>query len=254
MTRFFLTAIVFLLLIAGSCSGEEEKPKNQDLIPQKELVNILADIYVADGLLTLPQVSAEYSGLDSVALYDHIIELNGYSKQDLDNTIRYYVIRKPKKLIEIYDQVLAILSERESIISREASLLKEKEKTLWPGEKFYSFPDPQAIDSLDFEVKMAVPGNYYLKYTVTLFADDQTLNPRAAIFSVHIDSVLTGKRRYLPTLKYLKDGHSHTYQHVINVGILTPQAIKGSLYSFDNNPDDWGKHAVIDSVSLIYLK
>jgi hypothetical protein len=107
---------------------------------------------------------------------------------------------------------------------------------------------------VDFNIEMRQPGNYYLKYSVTLSPDDQTLNPRTSAYSVHADSVLTGKHKYIPTLEYLKDGHSHTYQLVINVGVLNPQVIHGSLYSFDNNPDEWGKHAIIDSVSLIHLR
>ena len=83
-----------------------------------------------------------FSSLDSILSYIYIIENHGYSKEIMDKTMKYYFIKNPKKLIKIYDQVLGILSEMESLVEKEAVLTAVHIKNLWTGEEFYSFPDP----------------------------------------------------------------------------------------------------------------
>jgi len=51
-----LLAVVAGSFLTGSCSDRKNKPDNKDLIPEKTLVSILADAYVADGLLMLPKI------------------------------------------------------------------------------------------------------------------------------------------------------------------------------------------------------
>lgn len=252
MIRFTLLILILFSLIAGSCSSRKNKLDHRNLIPEKELVSILADVHIADGLLTLPKIHYWFSSPDSLSAYYHIIEKHGYSKETMDKTIKYYFIKKPKELIKIYDQVLGILSEMESLVEKEAVLAEGRRENLWTGKKFYSFPDPSGTDSVRFDITINRTGIYKLAFSATLFPDDQSVNPRITAYSCHPDSIETGKRKYIKTMNYIKDGQPHTYNLILNVPVNTILHLRGWLYDFDNHPDEWEKHVRIENISITY--
>jgi len=252
MIRFTLLILILFLLIAGSCSSRKNKLDRSNLIPEKELVPILTDVHIADGLLTLPKIHYWFSSLDSLSAYYDIIEKHGYSKETMDKTMKYYFIKNPRKLIKIYDQVLGILSEMESLVEKEAVLAEGRIENLWTGKKFYSFPDPSGTDSTRFDITLNRTGIYTLAFSATLFPDDQSVNPRMTAFLCHPDSIETRKRDYIETINYIKDGQPHTYTLIVNVPENITLHFRGWLYDFDNHPDEWEKHVRIENISITY--
>jgi len=241
--------LIMFSLIAGSCSGRKNKLEKQDLIPEKELVSLLVDIHIADGLLTLPKISAWTTSLDSITSYYHVIENHGYTKDAMDRTMRYYFIKKPKKLNEIYDQVLGILSEMESRVEKESVLEIARISNLWRGKDFYSLPDIPGNDSTTFAFTVDAPGTYLLSFSITLFPDDQSLNPRANVYLCSPDSIQTGKRRYIKSAEFIKDGLPHTCNLTFSIPV-GKMLMGGCLYYFDNSPYVIEQHVLIDNISL----
>jgi Domain of unknown function (DUF4296) len=250
MIRFTFLILTILSLISFSCTSRRSKLDRKNLIPEKDLVSILTDTYIADGILAQPKFIIKFSPLDSLSTYDSIIRKHGYTKEMMDKTIRYYYIKDPKKLISIYDKVLGILSVMQSRVEKELALKRQSTGNLWPGRDWYSFPDPSGTDSTDFNITLLNPGSYNLTATVTLFPDDETLNPGIRLYSCNPDSLQTGKRKYINSLPFIKDGFPHTYTITVNVPVRTTLFIRGSLYRFDNNPDNWDKHLIIQNISL----
>ena len=134
MIRNILLILIVTALAAGACSSRKNKVEHAEMIPEQVLISILTDAYIADGLIALPVIHHWFSSLDSLSTYYEIIENYGYSKETMDNTMRYYFIKKPKKLISIYDQVLGKLSEMESILERESLIEQAKIRNLWKLE------------------------------------------------------------------------------------------------------------------------
>jgi hypothetical protein len=250
MIRFALLIMILFSLTAGSCSSRKNKLDHNDLIPEKELVSILYDLRIADGLLSLPNIRYMFSSPDSLKAYNYIIEKHGYSKETMDKTIKYYFIKNPKRLIIIYDKVLGILSEKESLLEREVILAEGRIKNLWTGKTFYCITDLAGNDSTRFDITLNNPGIYTLTFSATLFPDDQSVNPRITAYSCHPDSIETGKRDYVKTMKYIKDGQPHIYTFIFNVPEKTTLHLRGWLYDFDNKPDEWGKHGIIENISI----
>jgi hypothetical protein len=253
MIRVTLLLAILFSLLCGSCSSRKNKLDHGDLIPEKELVSILTDVYIADGLLIIPKIHHLFFSLDSLSTYFYIIEKHGYSKETMDKTLKYYFIKKPKKLIEIYDQVLGILSEMESIVEREAALAEGRKENLWTGKEFYSFPTPAGTDSSQFDIKFKKPGLYTLSFSAALFPDDQSVNPRITVYLCHPDSIETGKRQYIETINYIKDGQPHIYTLTLNVPKNRTLHFRGCFYDFDNHPDEWEKHVRIVNISLTHI-
>lgn len=235
-----------------SCSSRNNKLDRKNLIPEDELISILTEVYITDGLLAVPKIHIMFSSLDSLSTYNHIFEEHGYSQEIMDKTIKYYFIKKPRKLIKIYDKVLGILSEMESRVEKEIVMLNKNTNNLWTGQDVYSFPDPSGSDSTRFEITLKKPGKYTLSVTATLFPDDQSDNPRITVFSCNPDSIETGKRDYINPFPFIKDGQPHAYTIIFNTLDKKTLYIRGSLYDYDNHPDDWEKHLILQNISLTY--
>jgi hypothetical protein len=252
MIRFTFLILILYSLIACSCSGRKSKLDRKNLIPEDELVSILTETYITDGLLATSNIRSMFSSFDSLSVYNHIFEEHGYSQEIMDKTIKYYFIKNPRKLIKIYDKVLGILSEMESRVEKEIVLSKEHTLNLWPGQEFYSFPDPSGSDSTKFEITLMKTGTYRLSVTATLSPDDQSVNPRITAFSCHPDSIETGKRDYIKPFYFIKDGRPHTYTIIFNVAVKKTLYIRGCLYDYDNHPDDWAKHMILQNISITH--
>jgi hypothetical protein len=233
-----------------SCTGKQEKPDWSGLIPEKDLIPILTEIHIADGLLPNPKIQLWVLKVDSSSVYHYIAEKHGYSKEALDKTMHYYFESKPKKLISIYDKILGNLSKMESLLEKEVMLAREHSSNLWHGEKNYYFPDSSGTQLTDFEFTLAGSRSYNLKFTATIFPDDQSVNPGFKAFTCHADSILTGKRTYYEAPAYIKDGSPHTY--IVRVFVASGAAfkLKGTLYNIDNYPEEWQKHVTFENVSL----
>jgi len=252
MTRFTFLILIVFSLIAGSCSGRKKKLEKRNLIPEKEFVSILTDIHLADGLLALPKINTWFSSLDSISTYYQIIEKHGYTKENMDNTMKYYFIKNPKKLNKIYDQVLGILSEMESRVEKESIMEMARISNLWPGKDYYSFPNILGKDSTMFDITLYRTGIYTLSYSATLFPDDQSLNPGAIVYSCSPDSIETGGKKYIKTIDYLKDGRPHSYNLTVTVPEKKILHLRGWLYDFDNCPYGIEKHVKIENISITY--
>jgi hypothetical protein len=252
MTRFTLLILIVISLILGSCTGNKNKPDGKNLIPEKALVAILTDVYLADGLLSLPEIRSKFAGNDSISTYISIIENHGYTKSEMDKTLEYYFIDKPPKLIEIYDKVLADLSERESLLEKEVLLSLARRENLWTAKENYQFPSSSGADSSEFNTILRKKGIYTLQFNATIFPDDQSVNPRLSWYLCSPDSITTGKRSYIEPIYYIKDGRQHEYSISISVPDTTKMNFGGFLYNFDNNPALNETHAWFGKISLYY--
>jgi hypothetical protein len=213
--RNSMPVILICLLFILSCSGRKNKAEHRDLIPEKDLVSVLTDVYMADGLLSLPKINKLYAGIDSVTAYRQVIEQHGYTQAQLDRTVRFYFVRNPKKFLKIYDEVLARLSEMDSRIDKERDFPRPDKGNLWKGRSFYS--SPPLTGSVRHEVNFQVPisGYYTLKFTLTLYPDDQLTSPSLDMYVYSADTAGNEKRFYFPSLAYMRDGLPHTYKAIV---------------------------------------
>lgn len=252
MIRFRYIILLVCILAVCSCHSRRPRLDRNNLIPEKQLVPLLTDIYLTDGLVSLPGVVQKYSPLDSSSTYDYIIKKHGYTRADLNKTIKYYFIKNPKELISIYDKVLGKLSVMESRIQKELLKIRESAGIIWKGPDSYFYPDPEVTDSTVFDLTFKRPGYYTLTETVTLFPDDQSLHPELSAVSFNPDSTGTGKRLYVQPVRYIKDGYPHKYVIIFKVPIKTTLRVTGNLYDFENNPDEGEKHMAIENVTVNY--
>ncbi len=239
--------ILFLISFLFSC---ERGVKKEKLIPVNDLVDLLTEMYIADGLLAVPPIRAIYSYRDSTSNYIDIITRHGFSKSRMDNTIRYYFENKPDKLENIYDQVLTKLNEKQALLEKEAPPGLDLASNLWTGKEQIEVPESGITDSAWFTIPVKDTGNYYLEFTTVIYADDQSLNPKVTVFFWRDDSTKTGYRIYWPETTLISDGKRHNYTITGRNSDTTITHINGLLLDCDPQKGRWVKHARVENINL----
>ena len=241
--------IASFLIVAAACRSDEKK----GLIPEKTFSRILYEIYMTDGLLALPDIHEKYYPRDSLANYADIAESYGYTKEAVDNTLKYYFTKKPKKLIKIYDHAIARLTEMETKLNDETIESPAAEGGLWKGAQVYDFAGISDTARLYFDHVFYSAGDYIMKYTLTLYPSDETVNSRLTAFICRADSLASGRRNYFSGIKYLRDGQPHTYNFLIRIPNNLPILIKGRLLDFENDPAGILRHAKVENISFTLI-
>ncbi len=249
--KIFFAAII-ILVMAGSCFKKTEKTSYKEIIPEKDFVSILTDLHLTNGLLALPEMRTRFMIHDTSRLYIKIIESYGYSTEAMDTTIQYYYIKKPKELIKIYDQILGKFSEMEIRLGQEFLKSPEYVADQWKGEPVYMLPDPMGAEKPGFEMTLIHPGNYTLTFSVTINPDDQSYNPCFTAWFCNSDSLETGRKNYLSSIRYIKDGRPHIYTVTGTLTDDTSVIFKGWLYDYASNPDYGEQNARIENISFYY--
>lgn len=117
-----LTAAFILLLPA--CS-QKEKIHGKEFIPRDDLVHIITDIHLMDGITNDMRFYRKYNPEDSIDLYGSIFEKYNTDKDQYKRTIEEYS-KYPELLDEVYDEVIMQLN---LIIEKEESFEEEDVQT-----------------------------------------------------------------------------------------------------------------------------
>jgi len=243
-----LTAVVIIsLALLYSCSNGNIAHKP---IPTRELIDVLTEMYVADGLLSYPPVRLRFASKDSISNYVDIINRHGYTKERMDYTLRYYFEKDPKKLENIYDQVLTRLNERQALLEKEVPPPAPVVNNLWKGPESFLLSGPGTKNTTWFSIPIKDTGNYTISFTAVVFNDDQTFNPKTTVFFWHTDSSKTGDRIDWPSVKLFKDGQMHNYSLTKRNSDPAIKHFGGWLLGNDSLVVKREKHAKILNITL----
>ena len=246
ITKKAAPSVILILLLSPSCVNRKDKARHDDLIPEKAFVSILTDIYIANGLLTLPDIRRTFGERDSVRNFIDVIEGHGYSYEKMNSTMNYYFVSNPKKLIRIYDQIIGNLSETEAAMQREILRLGQEASRKEAKYNLYHFPDPSRKENPGTTINVPSPGTYTITLSVTITPDDPSCNPHLSAWLVDADSMETGRKKWLPVLKYIKDGHPHQYIYTGRIEEKRPMVMKAILFEYENNIEEWERNATIE--------
>jgi hypothetical protein len=249
MSNSLKASFIIITLIFLSCSGNGEKVKKNQLIPSTDVVSILTDLYIADGLLSIQPIRTQFSAKDSIINYIEIIENHGYTKDQMDKTLKYYFVKNPKELEKIYDEVLAALSEIQSRLNTEIANAAATNFNLWPKQLSYSLPEEGAINNIYFNIPVKDTGMYELSLTAMVYPDDQSLNPRINVFFQHKGGLAAkGTKDYWDPVMFPKDGLRHNYTLSKRLSDTTSVFFSGWLMYNDTKAGVWKKHAKIENI------
>jgi hypothetical protein len=245
--KSFIPLLFIIVSLLFSCKSGNS---NNKLIPVKDLVNILTELYIADGIIPFPDIQKRFSSKDSTENYVDIIQRHGYSKERMDKTMRYYFDKKPKKLENILDQVLTNLNEKEALLAIENPPALPDTANLWTMNRNISVPETGIKDPVWFSISIKDTGSYVLEFSTIVFNDDQSINPKVTVFFWHTDSSKAEYRTNWPALALPKDGQRHYYALSARNSDTTITHVGGWLLDSDPKEGRYEKHAIIENIRL----
>lgn len=244
-----LILFFFILLASYSCSDKSKK----GLIPEKTFTAILSDSYLADGLLSMSAIKDKFAKKDTTSSYIDIIKSYGYTYEAMEKTLHYYFINDPKRLVSIYDKIDEKLSQIELKITAEQQKILKTTQEKSNQRIHFLLPDPGLKEKPYFSYDVYAPGTFVLEFSVTVYPDDQSYHPFFTAWYSPSDGPDTGKKTYLPEIKYIKDGWPHTYTVRGNVEGNRKTVLKGFYFDYENNPGLGMQHAEITNLSFSYM-
>jgi hypothetical protein len=246
--RYLRILLLLVPVIFFSCAGNNNEFKNIKLIPEEELVSVMTDIYLSNGLLGYPPVRNLFISKDSIENYIDVIVKHGYTKEQMDKTMKYYFIEDTKELEKIYDQVLVRLTEIQSGLETVSAL--PGGINLWNQKDRMSVPENGAHDLLYFSIPVKDTGLYEISFTAIIHKDDQSVNPRTSAFFWHSSETQEGVRDLWDNIDLIRDGTSHSYSVIRKLTDTTFTHISGWLFQCDAPPGSWVKHGTFSSISV----
>ncbi|MCK4699909.1 MAG: DUF4296 domain-containing protein, partial [Bacteroidales bacterium] len=226
----YIISLLFLFLY--SCTQTEQKFKKSELIPAKDLVSVLYDLHLADGLLSLSEIRNDYNDMDSLGSYLSILASYGYSLEHLNNTIEHYS-SDPETLNEIYEKVITQLTELEVEIKSSNLEKGISIPNLWEGKTSWKLPEDGKQNKLEFEVLVKNPGIYKIIVDIKIYRDDESFEPAITAYFWFDNQTELGHRLYYPKTRITKSGRKRTYR--ITQKVLNPKITHLKGYLLDHS-------------------
>lgn len=107
-SRILLLLFSLALLTSIGCS-KKTQITGKEFIPREELVDLLVDVHLVDGITNDRKFYRAYVGVDSIDVLGPVLEKYQVSRQMFDTTI-YEYSRYPEIFDQVYNDVLMKLN------------------------------------------------------------------------------------------------------------------------------------------------
>ncbi len=124
----FIVLASLILLLASGC-GDKKKISGKEFIPRDDMVELMLDIHLLDGITNDVKYYRKYNPNDSVDLYGLTFEDHGYNRVEFDSTLAEYS-RYPNLLDELYDEVMMRLNMMQDQLDQEMEEKNDFKKKL----------------------------------------------------------------------------------------------------------------------------
>ncbi len=255
-----LSIITGLLLITGimlisACNKTNRSGiKSSEVIPPEKMTELLTDLYLGDGLLNYPPIRSDYAEMDSIESYIDVIESHGLTKEQADISMRYYFIDKPDKYEDIYDKVIENLSGMEAELMQQMAKKPDPDRNLWNGERSYTLPDAGVNNPLEFSIRTEGLGEYTIRARITVYKDDQSIDPHTLVWFWYDDGSEEGKKIMWDKKTLLKNSRPDFINMKKSLDDPRVTHIKGRLLNHAPQSGHWEKHAIVTSISVKILR
>jgi hypothetical protein len=110
--------LLFMIILSSLVSCKQiNDDKPSDLIPQKQMIEVLVDIHVADAVVEQKYGTANPNLALTSALYSRIYQNYNITAAQYKTSYKYYEAH-PKLMDDMYEQVITELSKKEALMKK----------------------------------------------------------------------------------------------------------------------------------------
>lgn len=242
--------LILAICLTLACGRRETKR----LIPQKKLIPLLVDLHVTDALAVNTTISDQFGKLDSTLLYSTVLESHGYTKDQLFTTLDYYT-NKPEILMEIYDEVFAMLSARSEEAKAEYNKYSSQNtRHIWrPKQHRFKIigdtVDYPVFDSIEIDSK----GTYILNLSIKINKADESVNPTLVAYFYSTENDNPETRKYFEKIELHKSKYARELMLIYELRDSTLNHMRIIPVSFENADSVFYRSMEMYSVRLSQL-
>lgn len=242
----------FITIFFIGCSGNP-------IIPKRDMVLILKQIYITDGVVSISESNLGYK--DSIAYYEPILKKYGYTTAEFDSSIKYYS-QRTEELDEIFDKVILQLSKQQEEIAKDSSnneapidSVIKSENNLWPHKTKWDMTiDHTNNPSLSFSLPIKGKGTYTVSFDAQIFPQDKSEETRTYLYFYYDDKSQTGNRSNVISEYYVKDSTSRSFKYKLELTDSLVTHLNGALYEHGGERKNLIRRAIFDNISITYEK
>lgn len=108
---------LFLFSLGLIACGEEELPPPENLMPREQFVEVMVEVQLIEAVFNQNMIRSDEPRMRIARYYKETFERLGVDREDFEATHTWYH-RNPDLLQEVYDEVISILSQRQSALER----------------------------------------------------------------------------------------------------------------------------------------
>ena len=246
--------ILFFIFSGVACLHQKSKIPKSEIIPEKDLIPILVEMHLADGLMNVSEIRYMYPGRDSISNYQDILQKYGYDKELFDRTIQYYA-DQTDDLDDLYENVISELTKLYSQIQRTSRQIPQEDKVtnLWNQKEVWHLPADGETNPVRFEIPVKGPGKYIITATIRMYEDDESRNPTVTAYFWFDDGSEYGHVDYFKSSPIEKDGKLtvHSISHELKDQRVTQ--LRGLMLDSSPQNGKWTKHADVLNIKIHYV-
>lgn len=197
-----VSRIIYILatLLVAACSGRAK------VIPDKDLVNIFHDAFIANAYMTEANINQ-----DSILLYEPIFKRYGYTMNDLQHTLTTINERKSSRISDIMHDVNDRLDRESKMEQRKMIVLdtidnlakRTYTRTMY-SDTLIRVKELRDTNKLRISLKDLVEGEYTVSFDYLIDTLDENRNSRVEAYLVIDDT--TNALRHTMMLSRFREG------------------------------------------------
>lgn len=249
MRRLF--SAIFTIIVIFSCNRDDRK----QLIPKKDLVPLLVDLHITDAIAVSTTIADQFGKIDSALMYSTVMEDHGYSKTQLFNTLNYYT-NKPETLMEIYDEVFAVLSTRSEEAKAEYNKYSAQNiRHIWrPKKNRFSTKGDTAQYPVFDSIQIDSMGTYILNLSIKLDKDDESENPVLVAYFYNSENDIPEQRVYFDKVKLNKSKYARDLMLIREIDDKTVNHLRIESVTYANQDSGFNKSMDLYGIRLSQQK
>ena len=204
-----VSRIIYILatLLVAACSGRAK------VIPDKDLVNIFHDAFIANAYMTEANINQ-----DSILLYEPIFKRYGYTMNDLQHTLTTINERKSSRISDIMHDVNDRLDRESKMEQRKMIVLdtidnlakRTYTRTMY-SDTLIRVKELRDTNKLRISLKDLVEGEYTVSFDYLIDTLDENRNSRVEAYLV-IDDTTNALRHTMMLSRFREAKYSRKFK------------------------------------------
>lgn len=234
----------FIVSIFSACTQ-----RTNYIIPEDKFLEILIDLHLYDALVQSRKLKdTELNQIDSAYLYPSLFAKHNVTSEQFDSSLSYYTSH-PEILNEISNKAHSHIENLAEIEKKLSARLSTPENRIWNDNSQYFISGNEPNQKKIFHIPIDTTGNYFIKTSIRLQDNDESLNPFLKAYFVK-DTLNVGEKIEFPIIPLIRSKFPHEYVLMQELNDTNYKFITLSLVNSENSKENYQRNMQITKIEV----